>query len=135
MFKRYRFTWLEDGNAGRGVDFYVNSKKSRNGFLHRACVIGSLPRLDEKGNDWAEYRANEEKLFKKRVCKVSYVNRTWESYPGQTCLMRLWEHLCALKFLDMSEISKVNPFGGQHEPTYEDIPEADNLFGNLERRS
>lgn len=134
MFKRYRLEWEDKGEKKRSVDFYVHSKSTRSGFMHRACAIGPLPRLDDMGNNWTEYKLNDEKLLEKRVAKVSYSNRTWESYSGQTVLSKLWENLNKLKFVDMSQISKVNPFDGQSEPKCEDIPEPDDLFNGLSRR-
>lgn len=132
MFKKYVFAW-KDGDAERSVDFFVHSRKTRNGFQHRACCIGPLPRLDDEYNDWPAYRANEDKLFKKRVAKVNYLNRSWEAWGGQTCLSRLWEQLAKLSFLDMSEVAKVNPFSSDSEPDHEDLREPDELFGGFNR--
>jgi hypothetical protein len=128
MFRKYEFR----DSDGVGVDFFVHSKKTRNGFMHRACVIGPLPRLDEKDNDWDRYRRNEDILSKKRVAKVSYINRTWESYPGQTCLRKLWDQLAELDFVDMSEISEVNPFDSSRaEPEGWDMFDPEELFGRF----
>lgn len=132
MFKRYRLEWDED-EGRRSIDFFVNSKARRNGFLHRACVIGTLPRLDAMDNNWSEYRANDDKLFENRIAKVLYSNRTWECYSGQTCLAKLWNKLTKLKFIDMSRISKTNPFEESDEPTHEDLWEPDNLFDGFKR--
>jgi len=134
MFKRYRMTWGEDGEPDHSIDFFVNSKAKRNGFLHRACVIGLLPRLDSSATNWGEYQKNDDILFSKRMAKVAYCNRTWEAYGGQMCLLRLWEQLDGLKFLDMSLISKTNPFGGSDEPEHEDLWEPDELFDRFKRR-
>lgn len=131
MFKKYRFNW-KDGESEKSVDFFVHSKGTRSGFMHRACVIGPLPRLDETSNDWCKYRENEDVLFKKRVAKCSYCNRTWECWPGQQCLSKLWEQLAKLKFLDMGRISEGNPFG-DNEPKWEDLREPEELFGGFSR--
>jgi len=132
MFKKYRFEWEEE-DGKRSIDFFVHSKKTRNGFLHRACALGPVPRLDETSNDWASYRANDEKLVAKRVAKVPYCNRTWESYGGQTCLSRIWSQLSKLKFTDMARICKSNPFDGPEEPEHEDLWEPDELFEGFSR--
>ena len=129
MFKRYVINW--DGGS---VDFFVHSRGTRNGFMHRACVIGSLPRLDETGKNWDEYKRNEDKLFTKRVSKASYCNRTWEYWSGQTVLSNLWDQLAELKFVDMSQIRAVNPFKGSEEPEHEELFEPDEMFGRFKRR-
>lgn len=133
MFKRYKMTWGEKDGKGGSCDFFVNSKGTRGGFMHRACVIGPLPRLDESDTDWSEYRENEGKLFKKRIAKLSYCNRTWEGWSGQTCLAKLWDQLTKLKFIDMGRISKTNPFKEGGEPTHEDLWEPDELFEGFSR--
>lgn len=132
MFKKYRFNW-KDGESEKSVDFFVHSKSSRSGFMHRACVVGPLPRLDDMGKDWSQYRENEDILFGKRVAKVSYCNRTWESWPGQQCLSKLWERLCKLKFVDMGRIHEGDPFSEDKEPDHEDLREPDELFGGFSR--
>ena len=129
MFKKYSFEWHDENQHDTTVDFFVHSKKTRNGFIHRACAIGPIPRLDNMGNDWSKYRENQGVLLKKRVAKVSYCNRTWESWPGQQCLSNLWEQLCKLKFVDMGRIREGNPFSGGEEPDHEDLREPDELFG------
>ncbi len=133
MFKCYKFKWKDlCGNDNR-TEFFVHYKKTRNGFVHRACVIGALPRLDEKDNDWDRYKANESKLFAKRTAKTSYCNRTWETWPGQTCLSNLWTQLDKLKFVDMSQISPNNPFSGREEPEHVNLTDPDVLFDGLRR--
>jgi len=133
MFKKYKMEYMKDDGGVSSVDFFVNSKAKRGGFMHRACVIGYLPRIDDIGTDYGKYRANEDVLMGKRACKVSYIGRTWECYSGQTCLAKLWDQLTKLKFLDMSLISKTNPFEGNDEPTHEDLWEPDELFGRFSR--
>lgn len=132
MFKKYVFTW-KDCDAERSVDFFVHSKGTRNGFMHRACAVGPLPRLDDKLNDWSKYRENEDALFRRRVAKVSYYNRAWECYSGQTCLAKLWDQLAKLKFIDMGRIREGNPFSEDKEPDHEDLREPDELFGGFSR--
>ena len=133
MFKKYRFVWNgKDGNK-HSVDFLVHSKISRRGFVHRACVLGQIPRIDDMDNDWSKYRENEDLLFGKRVTKVSYCNRTWECYPGQTCLSNLWKKLAKLKFIDMGRICEVNPFSEDKEPDHENLMEPDELFARFSR--
>lgn len=133
MFKKYKIEWEED-DGRHSVDFFVNSKSTRSGFLHRACVIGCLPRLDSNGNDWSEYRINDQKLMENRVAQVRYTNRTWESYSGQTCLSKLWNRLSKLKFLDMGRASRENPFEDSNEPPHEDLWEPDELFNGFRGR-
>ena len=89
MFKKYKMEYMKDNGEISSVDFFVNSKKTRTGFMHRACVIGFLPRLDDMETDYGKYRVNDDVLMGKRACKVSYIGRTWECYSGQTCLAKL----------------------------------------------
>ncbi len=131
MFKKYTMSWKSQDGTEVDVLFFVNNKKTKNGFMHRACVIGQLPRLDDTGKDWHEYRKNEEKLMKKRICKLPYLNRTWETWPGQECLKNLWMNLDKLGFVDMARIALGNPFGNNAEPCHEDIDEADEIFGRF----
>ena len=133
MFKKYKMEYMKDNGGISSVDFFVNSKKTRTGFMHRACVIGSLPRLDDMENDYGKYRVSEDILMGKRSCKVSYVGRTWECYSGQTCLAKLWDQLAKLEFVDMGRICKGNPFSEEKEPDHEDLLEPDNLFGIFSR--
>lgn len=128
MFKKYKMSWKCQEGDEVEVDFFVNRKKTKNGFMHRACVIGQLPRLDDTETNWQRYRQDDEKLNKKRICKLSYCNRTWEEWPGKECLKRLWEGLDKLNFLDMARIALGNPFGNNAEPCHEDIDEADEIF-------
>ena len=134
MFKKYRMTWKKENEEESYVDFFVNSKKTRNGFMHRACVIGPLPRLDDMGTNYTEYRLNEDVLLRKRFHKVSYVGRTWEAYSGQTCLSGLWTQISKLKFVDMSRISDNNPFSLDYEPEHEDLWEPEDLFDRFKKR-
>ena len=133
MFKKYSMKWSDVSGCEHKTDFYVNSKNTRNGFMHRACVVGPLPRLDDMGKDWSQYRENENVLFGKRVTKVSYCNRTWESWPGKQCLSKLWERLCKLKFVDMGRIHEGDPFSDDKEPDHEDLREPDELFAGFSR--
>lgn len=135
MFKRYRFEWTDrDGRTKHPVDFYVQFQKTRSGFSHRACCIGELPRTDCMGSDYAQYMRNEDRLFMSRTHKVPYMNRTWEPYPGQTCLARLWENIAKLPFVFMADVRRGNPFSVAEEPEHEDIVEADSLFAGFRRR-
>lgn len=142
MFKKYRFNWETADGGKRSLDFFVHSKARKSGgLMHRAVAIGAVPRLDEEDADWRAYKENEEKLFHKRFKKVLYEGRTWECYPGQTCLSELWEQMAELKFTDMTRISKVNPFsehGGefrsQTEPEHEDLWEPEELFDRFTGR-
>ena len=134
MFKKYKMEYMKDNGEISSVDFFVNSKKTRTGFMHRACVIGFLPRLDEMETDYGKYRVNDDVLMGKRACKVSYIGRTWECYSGQTCLAKLWDQLAKLKFIDMGKIREGNPFSDDKEPDHEDLREPDELFSLFSRR-
>ena len=134
MFKKYRFVWTGRDGSANTLDFFVHSKKTRHGFLHRACAIGPIPRLDETDGDWSAFRANMDRLCKKRLCKVPYSNRTWEAWPGHDCLVRLWDQLAALKFVDLSEVAQTNPFACDTEPDHEELYEADELFNMLKAK-
>jgi hypothetical protein len=136
MFKKYTFEFnRNDGSKSKSsLDFYVHSKGTRSGFMHRACVIGPVPRLDDKENDWGRRKRNDDTLFKKRMLRVTYLNRTWEGWSGQTCLSRLWEQLDKLKFTDMASVCAENPFGRYEEPEHESLPEPDELFDQFKRR-
>lgn len=131
MFKKYRFVWKDRNWNACALNFFVYSKKTRRGFLHRACALGPIPRLDETDSNWAEFSANTDRLCKKRLCKVPYSRRTWEAWPGHDCLMRLWDQIAALKFVDLSEVVQTNPFACDTEPDHEDLFEADELFNGL----
>ena len=134
MFKKYRFVWTGRDGSANTLDFFVHSKKTRHGFLHRACALGPIPRLDETDGDLSAFRANLDKLSKKRLCKVPYGNRTWEAWPGHDCLVRLWDQLAALKFVDLSEVAQTNPFACDTEPDHEELCEADELFNGLKTK-
>lgn len=133
MFKKYCFAWSDRNGEEQTSDFFVHSKGTRSGFMHRACVIGPLPRLDDYEQDYYAYRRNSDIMFKKRVQKVSYVNRTWEYFSGQECLAKLWDKLAGLKFLDMGRIRPGNPFRGNLEPGYEELYDPEDLFGEFDR--
>lgn len=128
MFKKYVFGWSDVDGVAHTVDFFVHSRKTRNGFQHRACALGPIPRLDDKDADYYKCRAHDVELSKKRVHKISYINRTWECFSGQECLAQLWEKLAKLKFVDMGRISLSNPFRGQEEPPNEGLYDPDALF-------
>ena len=128
MFRRYNIKWGD----GHTVTFYVNSRPARNGFIHRACVIGVLPRLDDTTADISERSRNTETLNRKRMTKVHYLNRTWEVWPGQTCLSKLWEQLKGLKFLDMAQISLTNPFQEDSlDMEMEELLDPDDVFSRF----
>lgn len=134
MFKEYKLAWKDSKGSDHSIDFFVHSRKTRNGFLHEACFLGTPPRLDGIDARYGDYHDNEDKLFKARYTKVSFCNRTWESWPGQDCLKRAWGKLEKLKFLDMSEVYKGNPFGDDKEPEHEDLWEPDDLFGRFTQK-
>lgn len=131
MFKKYSMQWSCRG-CKKQVDFYVNVRNRRaGGFYYRAVVVGELPRLDGEKRDFARYKANSAKLEKFRRCKCEPAIKTgnMEKWPGQECLVKLWERLSGLGFLNMYEIAIQCPFSFESEPDHEDIVEADVLFG------
>lgn len=128
MFKKYSFYYQKKDGHKTSVDFVVNSRKSKSGFFHRACVIGFLPRLDDVTGDWESYINNDGILMKKSYCRQSYYNRTWEAWLGQSCLSKLWRQLAELKFLDLGRISAENPFNNNKEPEHQDMWDPDELF-------
>lgn len=134
MFKKYRFVWTGRDGSANTLDFFVHSKKTRHGFLHRACALGPIPRIDETDGDWSAFQANLDKLSKKRLCRYRPAIGPWEAWPGHDCLVRLWEQLAALKFVDLSEVAQTNPFACDIEPDHEEICEADELFNGLKTK-
>lgn len=135
MFKKYRFTWETKDGGKRNLDFFVHSRERKSGgFLHEAVAIGEVPRLDDMDPNWIKYNENDRKLLKKRYHKVTYCNRSWESYSGQTCLSGLWTQIAKMKFTDMGRIAEVNPFSADEEPEHENLWEPEDLFGRFTRR-
>lgn len=61
-----------------GITCTTETLKTRNGFAHVATAL--LP-------DGITLKS-----------RVSYINRTWESYPFQTALHRLFENVAAAEF-------------------------------------
>ena len=124
MFKKYRVRVrpqdAETGSRkGYDVEFYVRSKPTRGGFCHQAVVVGCLPVKDgyEVWSDRSE-----------RMAKKSYVNRTWESWDGQSVLRMLWDKVLKLEWVDAARLPKRNPFGSDREPKCESLWDPDELF-------
>ena len=123
MFKKYKVKVLSAEQGMRGkvsytVDFYVHSRSTRNGFRHEACVIGPLPFKREIVNVPKEDRR----------AKVNYLNRTCESWDGQSALSRLWEKLERNPEIDMTRFPKKNPFKSDKEPKHESLWTPEELF-------
>ena len=131
MFKKYRFVWKDRNMSAYTLDFFVHSKKTRHGFLHRACAIGPIPRIDQTDANWSAFATNQKKLSRKRIYRCRPASGPWEVWPGHDCLVRLWEQLATLKFVDLSEVSQTNPFAVVNEPDHEDLCDADELFNGL----
>lgn len=129
MFKKYKIPANTESPGGSQLEFFVYSRKTPSGFMHEAAMFGfPSHRLG------AQYHPSaDDKLFKLRYKRVSYVNRTWESYSGQTALQRLWEQLGKVK-KDFPVFALPCPFDGD-EPNHEDIPDPDELFGWFRRRT
>lgn len=124
MFKKYEIkvksTHPEvDRRKSYKVEFYVRSKSTRNGFCHEAIVIGPLPTLEGRQ---APYDRSE------RMARKSYLNRTWESWSGQSVLQMLWNKILTLDWVDVSCLPKKSPFGSVKEPKHESLWDPDELF-------
>ena len=124
MFKKYEIkvksTHPEvDRRKSYKVEFYVRSKSTRNGFCHEAIVVGPLPALEGRQ---ARYDRSE------RMARKSYLNRTWESWSGQSVLQMLWNKILTLDWVDVSCLPKKSPFGSVKEPKYESLWDPDELF-------
>lgn len=130
MFKKYSF-----GKGLDRLDFYVQSKaignKSPTIFAHRACIIGSVPRLDTYDEHFEKYSANSTKLLRKRVAKIRGIKRYDEFWLGQKCLIKLWDQISELSFVDLRSICASNPFVSNKEPAHVVICEADTLFKTI----
>lgn len=128
MFKRYRVPADSMFPNGGKLEFFVYSRKTPSGFMHEAVMFGFPPH--RLGVNYP--LADDEKLFKLRYKRVTYVNRTWEMWGGQTVLQRLWEQLGKVKN-DFPMFAGKCPFDWD-EPNHEDIPDPDDLFGRFRRR-
>lgn len=124
MFKKYKVRVRpQDTETGRrkgyDVEFYVRSKPTRGGFCHEAVAVGCLPVKDgcQASGDRSE-----------RMAKKSYINRTWESWSGQSVLQMLWNKLLKLDWVDASRLPKKNPFDSDKEPKHESPWDPDELF-------
>lgn len=125
MFKKYR---IPEYPGGRQLEFFVYSRKTPSGFLHEAAMFG-FP-SHRLGMQYPS--ADDNELYKLRYKRVSYINRTWESYSGQTVLQCLWAQLGKMK-KDFPVFALPCPFDGG-EPDHEDIPDPEDLFGRFRRR-
>lgn len=123
MYKKYvlKCKGLE-GEKAWNLEFYVYSKSTKCGFCHLAAVIGLLPTTRLLTDVMSA-----DEVHRLRRARCSYLNRTWESWPGQTVLQELWKKLAKCKYLQMSRVSKKNPFDGD-EPKHEDIWDPEELF-------
>ena len=124
MFKKYEIkvksTHPEvDRKKSYKVEFYVRSKPTRNGFCHEAIVIGPLPVLE--GHQAPCDRSE-------RMARKSYLNRTWESWSGQSVLRMLWDKILKLEWVDTAYLPKKNPFDSYKEPKCENLWDPDELF-------
>lgn len=124
MFKKYEIkvksTHPEvDRRKSYKVEFCVRSKSTRSGFCHEAIVIGPLP---VKEGRQAPCDRSE------RMARKSYLDRTWESWSGQSVLQTLWNKILKLGWVDVSCLPKRNPFDSDKEPKYESLWNPDELF-------
>lgn len=128
MFKKYKIPVKTEYPVRGKLVFFVYSRKTPSGFLHEAAMFGFPPH--RLGVQYPS--ADDNELYKLRYKRVTYVNRTWESYGGQTVLQRLWEQLGKVK-KEFPVFALPCPFDGD-EPDHEDIPDPDDLFGRFRRR-
>lgn len=124
MFKKYKIKVRSqhpetDRRKGYNVEFYVRSKPTRNGFCHEAIVIGPLPVL---AGHQDPYDRSE------LMARKSYLNRTWESWSGQSVLQMLWNKVLKLGWVDVSRLPEKNPFDAGKEPKHEPLWDPDELF-------
>ena len=124
MFKKYEIKVKPahpevDRRKSYKVEFYVRSKSTRNGFCHEAIVVGPLPALE---GHQARYDRSE------RMARKSYLNRTWESWSGQSVLRMLWDKILKLEWVDAAYLPKKNPFDSDKEPKCENLWDPDELF-------
>lgn len=128
MFKKYRVPTDPKHPNNYQLDFFVHARRTPSGFMHEAAMFGFPPhRLGVKYPS-----ADDEKLYRLRYRRVTYVNRTWERWAGQTALQRLWEQLGKAK-KDFPVFAGKCPFDGD-EPNHEDIPDPEDLFGRFRTR-
>lgn len=128
MFKKYRVPADPECPGGCQLEFFVHARKTPSGFMHEAAMFGFPPH--RLGVNYPS--ADDERLFKLRYKRVTYVNRTWERWSGQTALQRLWEQLGKVK-KDFPVFAGECPFDGD-EPNREDIPDPEELFGRFRTR-
>lgn len=128
MFKKYKVPADTKYPGGSQLTFFVYSRKTPSGFLHEAAMFGfPSHRLGVKYPS-----ADDDNLYKLRYKRVSYINRTWERWDGQTVLLRLWEQLGKMK-KEFPVFALRCPFDGD-EPGHEDFHDPDDLFGRFRRR-
>lgn len=128
MFKKYRVPSGSKYPGESQLGFFVYSRKTPSGFMHEAAMFG-FP-AHRLGVQYPS--ADDNELFKLRYKRVTYVNRTYERWGGQTVLQRLWEQLGKMK-KDFPVFALPCPFDGD-EPAHEDFPNPDDLFGRFRRR-
>ena len=128
MFKKYRVPADPEYPGGSQLEFFVHDRKTPSGFMHEAAMF-----MFPKHMLGVKYPStDDEKLYRLRYKRVSYCNRTWERWSGQTALQRLWRQLGKMK-KEFPVFAQACPFDGD-EPDHEDIPDPDDLFGRFRRR-
>lgn len=129
MFKKYRVPADPKFPGGYQLEFFVHSRRTPSGFIHEAALFGfPSHRLGVKYPP-----ADDKKLYKLRYKRVTYVNRTWEQWSGQTALQRLWEQLGKVKE-DFPVFALPCPFDGD-EPNHEHVPDPEELFGKFRKKT
>lgn len=128
MFKKYKVPADTKYPGVSQLEFFVYSRSTPSGFMHEAAMFGfPAHRLGVKYP-----LADDDKLLKLRYKRVSYSNRTWEQWSGQTVLQRLWEQLGKMK-KEFPVFALKCPFDGD-EPGHENLHDPDDLFGNFRKK-
>ena len=136
MFKKYEFYWdvWKDGRkkSTKCLSFYVQTKRNRRGLIfHRAVAMGDIPRIDDSKQDYDQYLRNSKKLLlaeKATARNVPGGAIVMERWVGRHVLIKLWEKLAALPFVNMQMISERCPFSYDREPHHEDLIEPEDVF-------
>jgi hypothetical protein len=129
MFKRYDFRYIPQCgySAVEELNFYVYGKPGRKGFVWRATVYGNLPRLDDINKSYDKYARNSERLKKVRTVKER-PGPFPVGWGGRQVLVKLWERLAKLPFVDMGAIVTGNPFDVDDEPRHEELLTPEQVF-------
>lgn len=132
MFKKYRFRYSLGGVA-KHAKFYVYSKKSGGAVKWTAVCAAAVPRIDEMddASRIRRFERNTKVLGSKMWNSTKQPAISDEKWPGQACLVGLWEKLSKLSFIDMQLIRTVNPFLADEEPSHSVLEEKEAVLSNV----